>query len=363
MLTLIYFELRKLLQRRLVWAALLLFLLMNLLLLTTAVKEQYTYDPVSGQQAYNLAAIQLDKNIAARYGNRLTDTVVQQMLSDFQPTAEMLTRIGGVHVAYIRQNSMQAAVQYHFANADGSWNGQTVAQQFGAEPLTIGYVTGWLSFSHCLIKILLMLAILLLIILAPVFSGEYNGMDQLLLTTRYGRSKCNLAKIAAAFLLSLTLTAAVLLCNLFLARLVLGGDGLDCSILFSGVSFSEQSIPYNITCGAMLGYQILLAFTAVLMLTGIVLLLSALSQSPFVTLIVAAVLLVLPMLLPVQETSSLYPIIVLLPLYQLQFLSLMSLQQWSNGLLYATLAIPVAGCTAIVGTLWAHRQFSRHQVS
>lgn len=142
MRSLIYFELRKLLQRRLVLVALLLFLLINLFLLISAVNEQYTYDPVSGQQAYNLAAIQLDKEISARYGNILTDAAVQQMLSDFQPAAEMLTRIGGIHVAYIRQNSMQTAVQYHFANADGSWNGQTVAQQFGTEPLAIGYVTG-----------------------------------------------------------------------------------------------------------------------------------------------------------------------------------------------------------------------------
>lgn len=363
MRSLIYFELRKLLQRRLVLVALLLFLLINLFLLISAVNEQYTYDPVSGQQAYNLAAIQLDKDISARYGNVLTDAAVQQMLSDFQPTAEMLTRIGGIHVAYIRQNSMQTAVQYHFANADGSWNGQTVAQQFGTEPLAIGYVTGWLSFSRCFIKILLMLAALLLILLAPIFSGEYNGMDQLLLTTRYGRSKCSLAKITAAFLLTLTLTAAVLACNLLLAHLVLGSDGLDCSILFSGISFSEQSIPYNITCRTMLRYQILLTFTAVFMLTGMVLLLSALSKTPFVTLITAAGLLVLPILLPVQETSSLYRFIALLPLYQIQFLSLMSLQQWSNGLLYAILAIPTSVFTAIVGTILANRQFSRHQVS
>lgn len=184
-------------------------------------------------------------------------------------------------VAYIRQNFMQAAVQYHFANPDGSWNGQTVAQQFGPEPIALGYIAGWLTFSRCFIKILLMLAVLLLIILAPIFSGEYSGMDQLLLTTRYGRSKCSLAKIAAAFLLTLTLTAAVLACNLLLAHLVLGNDGLDCSIVFNDVSYSEQSIPYNITCRTMLRYQILLAFTAVFMLTGIALLLSCTEQITF----------------------------------------------------------------------------------
>ena len=363
MRALIYFEVRKLLQRRLVLAALLLFLLMNFSLLASAVNQQYTYDPVSGQQAYNLAAIKLDKEISVRYGHVLTDATVQQMLSDFQPTAEMLARTGGIHVAYIRQNFMQAAVQYHFANPDGSWNGQTVAQQFGPEPIALGYIAGWLTFSRCFIKILLMLAVLLLIILAPIFSGEYSGMDQLLLTTRYGRSKCSLAKIAAAFLLTLTLTAAVLACNLLLAHLVLGNDGLDCSIVFNDVSYSEQSIPYNITCRTMLRYQILLAFTAVFMLTGIALLLSALSKSPFVTLITTLGVLVLPILLPVQESSALYRLIVLLPLYQIQLLSLMSLQQWSNGLLYAILAIPVSVFIAIVGALLANRLFSRHQVS
>lgn len=359
---LIYFELRKLLQRRLVQVGLLLFLLLDFFLLTTAVREQYTYDPVSGQEAHNLAAIQLDKEIAARYGHTLTDAAVQQMLADFQPTVEQLERTGGINIAYLHQNSMQAAVHYHFANADGTWNGQTVAQRFGEEPLAIGYITGWLSFSRCLIKILLMLMTLLLVILAPVFSGEYGGMDQLLLPTRHGRGKCSLAKMAASLLLSLTLTALTLALNLLLARLVLGGEGLDCSILFSGCTFSEQGIPFALTCRTMLQYQIMLAFTAALMQTGIVLLLSALGKSPFITLTVALGLLALPLLLPVPETSSLYPIVTLLPLYQVQFLSLMSIAQWSNGLLYALCAVPVALCTAILGAVLASRQFARHQV-
>lgn len=70
---------------------------MNFSLLASAVNQQYTYDPVSGQQAYNLAAIKLDKEISARYGHVLTDATVQQMLSDFQPTAEILARTGGIH--------------------------------------------------------------------------------------------------------------------------------------------------------------------------------------------------------------------------------------------------------------------------
>ena len=71
----------------------------------------------------------------------------------------------------------------------------------------------------------------------------------------------------------------------------------------------------------------------------------------------------MPMLLPISETNALYRIIVLSPLYYSQYISIMSVEQMKNGMLYAIWAVPVAIILAIVGSLISRRVFAKHQVS
>lgn len=72
-----------------------------------------------------------------------------------------------------------------------------------------------------------------------------------------------------------TLVAAF---NLLFAFVFYGTEGLDCSILFAPSDYVEAFIPFNITCWTLLKYQILLAFTCTLSVTGITLFLSAISK-------------------------------------------------------------------------------------
>ena len=67
----------------------------------------------------------------------------------------------------------------------------------------------------------------------------------------------------------------VVIFNLLIAVAIYGTEGLDCSILFAPIDFLEGYIPFNITCGTVLKYQILLAFMSAISVTGIVLILSA----------------------------------------------------------------------------------------
>ncbi len=77
--------------------------------------------------------------------------------------------------------------------------------------------------------------------IAPVFSDEYSGVDNIILTSKYGRTKCGMAKVAASFIASLAVTILVTVFNLAFAILLYGFEGLDCfSIL------SEQQINGNI---------------------------------------------------------------------------------------------------------------------
>ena len=62
------------------------------------------------------------------------------------------------------------------------------------------------------------------------------------------------------------------------------------------------------------------------------------------------------------ETSALFSVTTLMPLYHAQFVSLMSVNQISGGVLYALLAVPVALIIVGIGIVISRKVFARHQV-
>ena len=98
---------------------------------------------------------------------------------------------------------------------------------------------------------------------------------------------CN-AKIIGSILAALIMTATISTINFIYAFMLYGSNGLDCSILFAPAGFVEGYIPFNITCGTLLKYQVLLAFTGTLSVAGITLLISAISRNQMVALVASA---------------------------------------------------------------------------
>ncbi|WP_277935190.1 hypothetical protein [Parablautia muri] len=84
-----------------------------------------------------------------------------------------------------------------------------------------------------------------------------------------------------------------------LAFVMYGKEALACSILFASVTFTEGYIPFNLTCRALLAYQILLAFTGGIRGTGITLVISAVSKHQMTAFAVSAAVYLLPVFLPV----------------------------------------------------------------
>lgn len=304
------------------------------------------------------AAVEIDKQIALKYEGKLTDNKVQQMMSEFKPTQDL----HGMNAKYIYQNALQSSVFSHFADIDGSWNGLSVADVFGDKEIKVGYVNGWLSTSQNMAKIFIVLSLVIILLIAPVFSGEYGGVDNIILTSKYGKTKCATAKVLASLLSAVFITTLVVIFNLLIAVAIYGTEGLDCSILFAPIDFLEGYIPFNITCGTVLKYQILLAFMSAISVTGIVLILSAVCKSQMVAFVISAAIHVIPIMLPISETSALYRIIVLMPLFYSQYISIMSVEQMHNGMLYAVWSIPVAIALVVIGSIISHKAFSKHQV-
>ena len=258
---------------------------------------------------------------------------------------------------------MQSAAFSRFSDKEGNWNGLSISDVFGNEEIKIGYVDGWLSTSKNMVRFFIALALAVIIMLAPIFSGEYEGVDNIILTSKYGKTKCATAKVAAGILTAILTTALVAAFNLLLALIFYGTEGLDCSILFAPSDYVEGFIPFNITCGTLLKYQILLTFTCTLSVTGITLFLSAISKNQIVALVAAIAIFLFPVLLPITEANPLFRLVGLLPIYHALAISLLSVEQMSNGMLYAIWAIPAALLFLGVGAGISRRVFAKHQVS
>ena len=222
---LIQFELRKIFSKRLTQAALIALFLLSVLLGFSAYQNMYASDGKS-REGTGRVAVEIDKAIAGKYEGLLTDEKVQQMMTDFAPK----TNLHGLNAAYLYQNAMQSAVFARFADINGNWNGLSVSDVFGDEKINIGYSASWISTSQNMVRIFLVLSMVIIIMIAPVFCCEYNGVDQIVLTSKYGRTKCAAAKTIASMIAAFIVTLTVTLANFLLAFVLYGNDGLQRSL-------------------------------------------------------------------------------------------------------------------------------------
>lgn len=135
-----------------------------------------------------------------------------------------------------------------------------------------------------------------------VFSSEYeSGAASLLLTTKYGKNWLIWAKIAAAVLFTVGYLGFGILAGVGVIGLFLGFSGADLPIqLWNSV------IPYNLTLG-----QTCLANFAVILLIGITLALvllccSATLRSSLATLVIGIAVLIAPVFFPMSSVSGLW---------------------------------------------------------
>ena len=190
-----------------------------------------------------------------------------------------------------------------------------------------------------------------------------KGYNEMLQASDNSQTRETAATMGKHILTAILTTALVAAFNLLLALIFYGTEGLDCSILFAPSDYAEGFIPFNITCGTLLKYQILLAFTCTLSVTGITLLISAISKNQIVAFVASMAIFLFPVLLPITEANPLFRLIGLLPLHHVQAVSLLSVEQMSNGMLYAVWAIPTALLFLGIGAVISRRVFAKHQVS
>ena len=137
---------------------------------------------------------------------------------------------------------------------------------------------------------------------SSVFSSEYeSGAAALLLTTKYGKNRLAWAKIAVMVLFTVAYVSVGLLAGVGVIGLLLGFEGADLPIqLWNSV------IPYNLTIG-----QVCLGSFAMVVLIGVVLVLillccSAQLRSSLATLVIGIALIIAPAFFPMSKESGLW---------------------------------------------------------
>lgn len=228
-------------------------------------------------------------------------------------------------------------------------------------PFQYGYYEGWLTINTCFE--LLMFAILAVcIVLAPVFSGEYQaGTDAVILSGKYGKTKLTTAKIIASYLFGLFAFTIHILVAFGLPLVAFGVDGWNLPMQIAGTS-----IPYPFTFLQGILVNLGVIYFVLFAIIGLTLLLSSKMRSPYLVLIVLVPVLFIPMFLSANGTTGAYNLtLFLLPYYavQPQFGSYISYQLGSLVLdAFSTRAILYAVLTVCMLPL-AKRGFKKHQVS
>lgn len=231
------------------------------------------------------------------------------------------------------------------------------------KPFVFEYYGGYQRFMVIMYTTAMIIAGIAAVAFASIFSGEYvSGADQLILSAKYGKGLVIRAKLFVVFSFTFVYTILVTLITYAECMLVWGTDGKDAAIqLIMPFSF------YHLTIGQAAFRYCISIVAACLVMSAITALLSAYIKSPFWTIIISCLILIVPMFINVGEDKVfLYNLSSLLPSNMMNFEpSLSSVQYELFGLVIRPNVFQTvfALILTIVLIPFIYRGFKRHQIA
>lgn len=228
-------------------------------------------------------------------------------------------------------------------------------------PLQYGYYEAW-EIIISSFELLMFALLAVCIVLAPVFSGEYQaGTDAVILSGKYGKTKLITAKIISSILFGLLAFTLHVVVALGLPLVAFGADGWCLPL-----QIANTTIPYPFTFLQATLINLGVIYFILLAMIGLTLFLSAKMKSPYLVLVVLVPLIFLPLFLTPTGTTGAYNLtLFLLPYYSTKpeigkYISY-QIGGWALDAL-SVRAILYAALTAILLPL-ARLGFQKHQVS
>lgn len=231
------------------------------------------------------------------------------------------------------------------------------------ETLTYEYSGGYYRYVAIMYTTAIMSAAAVAIMISGIFSEEYvSGADNLILSSKHGKGLVIGAKLLAAFGIAAALIIFLMVISYIEAMAVWGTSGAGAALTLLGNIFE-----YPITIGQSALFYSICTLGSILLFTALTTFFSAAFKTPFNTIVVMAIILIVPMFIVIPDSAPLwvFQLEQLLPTNMMAFWGAMSdLQYEIFGVVippYVFLPVfaIIASCVCIC---LSYRIFKRHQV-
>lgn len=199
------------------------------------------------------------------------------------------------------------------------------------------------------------------ICLAPVFAGEYqNSTDKILLTTKYGKSKGIIAKIIASYIFAIVVFTIYLIFAIGSVFLMFGIDGGNLPIQLSNILS-----PYALTFFQSLLYNIVISYTVLFGMVGLTLFLSSKLKNPMTVLVIDIAIIMLPVFLTIKSAFGILNKILFLMPYNAIYSNFAQMVSYKLGNTIIDLPMMIIITyifIMVISLIGAKKMYSKHQV-
>ncbi|MCM1124427.1 MAG: hypothetical protein NC416_17765 [Eubacterium sp.] len=274
---------------------------------------------INGVEYHGYEAVRANQQITEEFKGILTNEKLQQIADKYGFPQRMVDHYGFADSNFLNQFVMTYASDGYYYD----WDNYQIATKVlpiddtllgdirttAGQDIYLACYVGWDSFPEWYFLGMILISILILCLVATVFSGEeQSGTKPLLFTTKEGPAKDTHAKVAAAFTLSVLLWLCVTVFSFVLYSITFGLDSLGCLAMLV-LGFSEPIHSF----GVHLAKTFLLSLSATLELCAVTLYLSARCRSAFHSICAATVCWVMP-ILALMALRSIYQVLMSSPI-------------------------------------------------
>lgn len=363
MLSIIRYELEKIMRNK----TFLVLFIASLLVLMGIFQIGFNYSQLSSINDSNREKgySEFYKQIANKHKGDFNDEKVEEILADFidryQDESDIDKRpfdlfsydIGSVFFSkdediYLKMND---AIEHNEKITIDQINLKSIDEigfKTFDKSFTIGSYSNWSDLYVVLGMTFILLCIIVIVICSTIYSNEVSsGINQLLLSTKYGRSKLISSKIISSILVTISGFIFIQLITLIAFYLrYYGFDGWDTSIQ---VNFSIQLFNFPVYLNHLQIYFIIIIFQlfALLSIAGTTLLISSFSKSNLASVLISIGIFLLPAgLIQIFREGIIHDLLYLFPINLYNPTDMLSVLSTDNGFLFNSF---IANFSLVIG--------------
>lgn len=385
-MTLIKYELEKLAKNRIFFVT----SIVSLVIIAGFFLVGYYYSQLSYAEQNNAdkGYPEFYLDITNKYSGDFNDRKVEEVLSDYmngyQSYIDVEKRPFDVFSWYIAEVFFPKGEDIYLKMNDAMENGEKITfdqiqydvptvQDVGFasfnNPLKLGSYNTWGDLFLVTNSMFILASLFIIFISSSVFSGEAaNNINQLLLSTKYGRGKLTGVKIIVAIGVSVLVFLVIQLISFLFFYYYYGISGWDASIQ---TNFSVTLYNFPMEMNNLQVYLLVIGVQMIglLSIVGITLLISSMTKAPFISLAISLGAFFLPYLLgEIYQTGIIAKILNLFPIQHYQVEEMLTIMQTDTFFFFSgfipnvILAICIALIIKIVADLIIYLQIKYSQI-